>query len=300
MIKSIQLDNETLKNKIIVERKSKEEKFKEEALEIEALMDENLLMKNKNKDLLDENEMQRNKILDLEEFMKNKTSSSTSQSSLSEELQQAHVFQCRKCDSVFVTSKELAKHMRIVHERRNFLLDKINDVEKNVLKQKQDLTSSIFELNRIETVSSQKCNCKIKPGSFCKINHQRHNFVKFESDDLYFEFTKLSNEFDKYEDNLEDHVAVNNTSTGVTNEESREDFAKLYNSYNGTIPKKYICDQCAKDFCRQGGLKKHIKFEHPVRRQEIGEVYQYGEKGGMLELLISLTNPFISYIPKPI
>ena len=77
LINSIQLDNETLKNEIIVERKSKEEKFKEEALEIEALMEEKLLMKNKNKDLLDENEMQRTKMLDLEEFMKNKTSSST-------------------------------------------------------------------------------------------------------------------------------------------------------------------------------------------------------------------------------
>ena len=169
----------------------KEEELKEHALQIKALMNENILMKNKNKDLIDENEMLKTNIMDLEKCVVKKMSSRSSQSSMSEELKQAQILRCGKCNCVFVTPEELIKHLKVVHERRNILENKLNDAEKNVLKQKNDLTSSIFELNQIETISSQKCNCKVKPRSFCKINHQRYNFVNFESANLYLEFTNL-------------------------------------------------------------------------------------------------------------
>ena len=273
LIKSMQLENETLKNEIASLTKVNEEQMKEHVAEIEVLRNENLLIQKKNSDLIDENEVKRIHILDLEEFMEKKVSSSSSQSSLSEELQQAQLFQCENCDCTFVTSDELRRHMQSVHDNlmKTSLLNKIIYIEKNVLKQKINLTSSIFDLNKQETESSQKCNCRIKPRSFCKINHQKYNFFKLESNRLHSDFKTILNEFTKCEESTEDPANMDNI-LDTTIEESNEQPATLDNISNGTIQKKYSCSQCEQDFCKQGSLKKHMKFEHPVKRQEIGEV----------------------------
>ena len=52
-------------------------------------------------------------------------------------------------------------------------------------------------------------------------------------------------------------------------------------SFGGAIRKRYQCNQCEKEFNKQGLLKKHIKSEHGPRKSEVGEVWEYGEKGGM-------------------
>jgi hypothetical protein len=112
---------------------------------------------------------------------------------------------------------------------------KMNNLEKNLSEQKINATSSIFELKKKEISLRHKCNCR----SYCRVFHQKHNFVKSESNLLFRKFNKILDENPKHDSATEEVII----------------------SLTGVIKKRYPCTQCEQEFNKQGHLKKHMKAE---------------------------------------
>ena len=108
--------------------------------------------------------------------------------------------------------------------------------------QKLNITSSLFKLKNQEVEKRKVCDCRInrKEIQYCKINHDRHNFVRSKCDEL---FSKLGNLF-----------------VSTDGAKKRETFGF------GARRKMYSCNQCDKEFTKQGHLKKHKKNEHREKR----------------------------------
>ena len=119
--------------------------------------------------------------------------------------------------------------------------------------QKICLTLLLFEFKKNENILNQKCRCRIKLGSFCRINHAKYSFVKVKSDEFYLNLKNISNKATKCQEiRVVDSIKVDSTS-------------------NGAIRKKYLCNECDKEFSKQGQLKKHVKSEHKKTKQESEE-----------------------------
>ena len=220
-----------------------ESKMDEQAIKLEALEKDNNLMKQKNIDLLDELEMKNEEIKELE----NSSELKSSQKSLSDELFQLLVFKCEKCKESFANEAELKEHNFTQHcpsliNQRNYSLERIGELEKNISEQKNDLTLSLFKLKNQEMKEHRSCKsfCNKR---FCRINHQKYRYIKSKSDEL----------FDKLDIPHENPDEVSN--------ENITEF--------GAIRKLYSCNLCDNKFRKQGDLKKHKKCEHKERERKV-------------------------------
>ena len=220
-----------------------EDKVKEQADVIDILNEENISLKQRHGDLTDELLSKNMEIEEIENENKNK-SFQNSASSLDEELQNVKITECADCSLTFTDLEDLREHRRQVHEEKIrlklALLDKLSFLESKVSEQKTTFTSSLFHLKNKEVKESESCSgCK----GFCRIYHTKHNFVKSRSEELFLEMFPR-----------------------------RQETAFLPERKAGCIRKRYTCNQCDKEFSKQGDLKKHHKSEHKLRGKKIGQV----------------------------
>ena len=77
---------------------------------------------------------------------------------------------------------------------------KLTQLEKTISSQKLNLTSSLIQLKEKEysEAKSLKCACK----TFCRIIHQKHNWKRSPSQDIYLKF-KASNSCEKCDETFE-------------------------------------------------------------------------------------------------
>ena len=188
-------ENQDLKSQNEAEIKSLENKLLQSGrdlskneIKIEELEVEISKIKQKNHDLLDELEAKQGKVNELEEQIVQNETMKKSGNSLCAELQQASAFKCECCEKGFITQEDLIRHFKDVHEikteKRKLLLNRLENLEKEVSNEKIQLLASIYKLKRKETSESQKCRCK----GFCRIHHNKHNFTKSRSDELLKKF----------------------------------------------------------------------------------------------------------------
>jgi hypothetical protein len=220
-------------------------KLKEQEAALELLRIENEKLKQKSNDLIDELLVKKKEVLDLEENNE-KTKLKNSSSSLKDELQQIEMFECETCSLNFETHLELRKHIKTLHSEKLNLrivsLSKLNTMEVKLSEQKIKLTSSLLELKNKEVKERLNCRCK----GYCRIYHEKHNFVKFKSDEL-IERLKIFSEINLIGKSPKD-------------------------TFLGAFKKCYTCNKCEETFPKQGDLKRHKKTKHNSRREEIGEV----------------------------
>ena len=211
--------------------------LKEQSIHIDTLEIENKILKQKNKDLVDELLVKKNEIQDMEAS----TSLKFSHNSLKEELEefsQLKVFKCDECSFDFPIENELKVHQKTMHGRNSTkkadLVDKIAAFENKISEQKINLSVSVFQLKdkEIKKVS----HCKSYCNRFCRINHQKYTFVKSKGDEIIYQ--------------------VNNFSKDPKFSTKPE--ALLF----GATRKQYSCNQCEEVFAKQGALKKHKKHYH--------------------------------------
>jgi transposase-like protein len=81
---------------------------------------------------------------------------------------------------------------------------------------------------------------------YCIITHTKHNFFKSKIEEFFLKIKSLNEDMDN-----------------CTISES---------GHHGAIRKRYTCNQCDKDFSKQGDLKRHHKREYKLREEKIGEV----------------------------
>ena len=218
-----------------------ERKLKEKALHIDTLEIENILLKQKNTDLVDELLIKKKEIEEAEEAVSLKTS----HSSLKEELSQLNVIECDECNLSFSLKAELTLHKQKVHEivTNKGFLSKLSALEINVSKQKIKLVSSALQLKTEEM--KKLCSCKSYCRKFCRINHQKYNFAKSKCDELLHKLNKFS------------------TSPKV--------YTPTESFVFGAKKKQYSCAHCEDVFQKQGELKKHKKQKHNQREKKIGK-----------------------------
>ena len=157
-----------------------EMKLQEQADWIEALEVEKDSMKKKNEDLNDELTTKNKEVQDLESQIVLKSSKSL----LSEELAQVGMFKCDQCNFYFENEAELKNHNVATHEvvinGKLNLLEKMSHLERTVSQQKLNLTTSLLNLKKNESKESHVCKCK----TYCRINHQKHNYIRSKSDEI--------------------------------------------------------------------------------------------------------------------
>ena len=248
------LEAETMDLKAKIEKQSNEhkkeidtlsefvKKLEEETVPIEKLETNNKSLKNTNDDLMDELEEKNMKIKDLELQAELKTSVK----SLSDELSQLEVYSCRECDATFLDQNDLKEHDAKSHgcsapNLRWDLLNKIKEPENTTSVQKFNLSTSVFQLKKKELKEVR--NCKRYCKQFCRMNHQKHCFVKSKSDEI---LSRL--EIDHKNPDNPGHIK----SFGFC-----------------AIRKCYACHLCEKDFQTQGDLKKHKRSEHKERERKV-------------------------------
>jgi hypothetical protein len=242
-----------LKEKDIIEStfQKAEMRIIEQNVCIETLENERKSLKEKNQDLTDELFEKIKQIEDIEV----KTISSGSQRSLDEELSQLHIFTCKKCTDTFMSEVELRKHDLSMHVKlshlKSDLRSKISSLEVHISQQKVLLTSSIFKLKMKENKERQFCKCK----TFCRITHQKHNFIKSKSDEFFSRLSLVSSDL---------NMLNNVDAFGF-----------------GARRKHYTCNKCEAVFHRQDQMKKHMKHEHKPREVESGEVGEIVQTGRM-------------------
>ena len=146
-------------------------------------------LKQNHSDLIDELLVKKKEVQDLEENYE-KTKLRNSSNSLKDELQDIEMFKCETCSLSFLTPTELREHMKTLHSqklnRRLVAMTNLNKLEVKLSEQKMSVTSSLFELKSKEDYEKHNCRCK----GYCRIYHQKHNFVKSKSDEL---FSRLEN-----------------------------------------------------------------------------------------------------------
>ena len=229
-----------------------------QAARIEALETENVELKKKNDDINDELSSK------AQAFETNQTPLQSSANSLSDEIAEAGIFSCDHCDLIFLEKDELKGHKVAIHEAqfKKKSESKITNLEKVISEQKVRLTSSLLNLKTKEIKASQTCNCQhfcttnnkkqnflqANCKHFCRLNHQKYNFHQSKSDEI---LSKL----------------VNNSSNLNANQ--------VQDVGLGARRKRFSCNKCDEEFCKQGELKKHRKNEHKSKKEKIekmGEV----------------------------
>jgi hypothetical protein len=116
------------------------------------------------------------------------------------------------------------------------------NLERTVSQQKLNLTTSLLNLKKNESKESHVCKCK----TYCRINHQKHNYIRSKSDEIFYKLVRISTRH-----NISNHVA---------------------NVHLGAIEKRYSCNLCEKTFNKQGHMKKHKKAEHMSRERKGGSI----------------------------
>ena len=147
----------------------------------------------------------------------------------------------------FATLDHLEKHQQKHEEKKDekmLLLAKINKIGKELCEQKIKFSTSVLRLKEKESKSSQRCKCK----GFCRIHHNRYNYIKRESDDLVSKFTKICH----------------------------DEYLPLI---VGTMKMDFPCALCDYKFFTQEEVKTHIKREHSGEKNDLGEVSEHSLKG---------------------
>ena len=98
----------------------------------------------------------------------------------------------------------------------------------------------------------EKLSCRVYCKKFCRIDHNKHNFVRFKSDDI---FQKLNS-----------YSEISQVSNHVIS------------SSLGARVRQYTCNLCGNGFKKQGELKRHNKIEQRERKEN-GEVWEYEQTG---------------------
>jgi hypothetical protein len=149
---------------------------------IAQLEEENIVLKQNNDDLKDEIVEKRREVAVFEEQLGQIEKLKDSASSLSDELGEVNAFACELCSDKFVSSHDLKEHRRTFHEERlrvkHELLMKLDRIQKRISQQGMELTSAIFALQKKERIERKMCRCR----RHCRISHEKHNFVKFQSE----------------------------------------------------------------------------------------------------------------------
>ena len=120
------------------------------------------------------------------------------------------------------------------------LLAKMSLIEKTVSQQQLHLTTSLLNLKKNEAKESHVCKCK----KYCRVNHQKHNYIRSKSDEIFYKLGRISTGL-----NISNHIE---------------------NVHLGAIRKLYSCNLCDEKFQRQGDMKKHKKIQHKSRARENG------------------------------
>ena len=231
-----------------------EVKLKEQALFLETLTEENENLKQNNSDLIDELLVKKKEVQDLEEDNE-KTKLKSSSNSLKEELQEIEMYKCEPCSLSFINPTKLREHMKTLHleklNRRLIAMTNLNKLEVKLSEQRFSVTTSLFKLKNEEDYEKHNCRCK----GYCRIYHQKHNFVKSKSDELFSRLESFS-EIDK--------IGKSSKTT-----------------FLGALRKCYNCTLCERTFSKQGDLKRHKKHEHKPREEESREVEEIVQTGRM-------------------
>ena len=167
------------------------EEIKTLMTEIEKLEDENKQKVNQLKKVHEENAMMQEKLKFLEENKKEliddieqMKSQNLDSVSLSEELNSAKTFKCGRCDENFGKCRDLKSHMRNEHENRDNISPmklKLHQIEKQILKQKLNITNKIANLKEREFLEQQTCRCR----GWCGISHKKHSWKITKSEKIF-------------------------------------------------------------------------------------------------------------------
>ena len=147
----------------------------------------------KNHDLADELEIKTEEVKALEESIKSTNVLKCSSSSLEEELKLSEFFKCNECEESFQTKKDLKIHTNCIHEKikkKEILKSKLYRSEQSLNERRLQLSSSIFNLKKKESLEKPKCRCRGR--AFCWIHHDKHNFRKSQSEEFYERLKSLS------------------------------------------------------------------------------------------------------------
>ena len=210
---------------------------------------ENKSIRLKCDDLTDEIELKNIQIKTLESKFEATKTLQDSTNSLSEELEMVQPFKCAVCSKEFASSNHLEEHKEKHEENSDekmLLLAKIKKMEKELLEQKIKISTSTLKLKEKERKNSQRCKCK----GFCRINHNKFNYIKKESDDLILKFTKLCQD-------------------------------ECLPLIVGTMKIEFPCTLCEYKFSTQEEFKVHIRSQHREEKIDSGEVSELSLKGGM-------------------
>ena len=137
------------------------------------------------------------------------------------------------------------------------LLSRLTDLVNIMSEQKIKLTSSLYELQKLEIKEHQSCHCK----NFCQITHQKHNFVKPESKQLFSKLNSIS-------------------ALELTNVLHPKKFNRNECDL-GAFTKKYTYNKYEAFFSEQSLLKKQKKHDFNENESENGEVKDSVQTGGL-------------------
>ena len=205
LIKTLQIENSTFKEKLKdrVYNKSK-------SVEVDRLLEEIELIQKENKEKEDalshvvkEKEMLQEDLLKLEkekETLKEQLDSKDTETehvqNLSDELgildPHSHNVSpaCKPCDEVFEKTNDVKSHDTNHHGGslvKKIWKLKVLQLEKSINSQKLKIASNIIQLKEKEVSENRKCACK----RFCRIVHQKYNWKKLFSEEIFNRFQML-------------------------------------------------------------------------------------------------------------
>ena len=225
----------------------KENKDQKDEINLKNKEIEELMIKNENKDSI-------NSLADEMCYARSQPTLIASENPLNKELAEVEILSCDQCASNFRSETDLKVHIDETHEallsQKLALLSKLSLLERELSGQKVKLTSSLISLKNQEIKQRKVCCCRIDQQKhiFCKINHKKYNYEQSKSEKI---LSKLEN----------------------ISEDLNFNFSYQKESFQfGAIRKRYSCNKCAKEFNKQGDLKKHKKKEHRSKGEKIGEV----------------------------
>ena len=152
-------------------------------------------------------------------------------------------FACDQCEKIFSTTKDLKEHESMSHEFQSvenncneeiYTEKNISKLQEQISNQREDLIKQIFKVKETEINQKYSCNSSCQPG--CKIFHQKHNWIKTESDKLFDRLNKTrviekfrcqvcdDQSFGKYSE-LQKHIKLLHTE--VQNEKSVKGLTEL-------------------------------------------------------------------------
>ena len=113
-------------------------------------------------------------------------------------------------------------------------LQKVEELQRQILCQRSSLTSSLLKLKEKEFKSIQSCSCK----GFCRITHLKHNYFKSKADELCEKMQKISMK------------------------------TKEHLQHLGTLNKCFKYGFCEEKSAKKSKLKKHKKNAHAKQNTE--------------------------------